>query len=820
MEKEQLRLEQEMKDQGVARYQTQKNRGVEHAPAEQKLIHQYVDSVAQGLAKWCETKTGSQAGQYILAQNFLSGHDPHVAAYLGIVGCFRAAVNQNPITIQKTAIQIADALINETGFNEYLNQVAGDKPKSYRQKVLESINRRTNPNFRSGVLAGRRRSMDMPGTVKLSGEAEMCAVGMRLISLCILHTPLFEILQFRPKNQNRGMSKTLRLSEEAQQWMERADSVFEHLSPVLTPMVIPPKEWTSPVSGGYLSIEQKLMKNRCPEQMAALEAAEIDPLYRGINYLQNVPYAINKRVLEVMRELNGTGLAGLPHAELDATLPEPFTGVSEGPDGQYTPEFVLWKKQRQEAYTEWFNSKSLRSSTLMKIRLAEKLSGYERIYFPWSLDWRDRLYPMPNYIHPQAEDAGKALLHFADGKPLGEEGAYWLAIHGANEFDIPSPVEGQKPSFSELYQWVLDHEREIRESAENPVDGTRWWTEAEKPFMFLAFCFEWRDYLDNGITMPTRIPVGMDGSCNGPQHFAALLRDEVGGKAVNLLPGARPNDAYMDVVKVVVPLVDTDTVNPDFADLWRGRITRPIVKRNVMTLTYGATVSGFRSQLADAIKKVEKKTGQPFFGEGEHNTGQLCHYLARKNDKAIRSVMVKACEGMDFLRDCAQVVSEHGYNDYIQWTTPLGVPLIQRYMKTKSKKVETYHGPLHFQLAIQEELPKVNVTGNRNGFAPNFIHSMDATHLLLTLLEAEKEGLTGFAAVHDSFGTHACDIPVLNRIIRETFVKMYSSGNILSDLLEELKTQVPAECHNLFPAVPEMGSLDLNKVLDSPYFFS
>ncbi len=35
-----------------------------------------------------------------------------------------------------------------------------------------------------------------------------------------------------------------------------------------------------------------------------------------------------------------------------------------------------------------------------------------------------------------------------------------------------------------------------------------------------------------------------DGSCNGLQHYAALARDQDGGRAVNLMPGEAPADVY------------------------------------------------------------------------------------------------------------------------------------------------------------------------------------------------------------------------------------------------------------------------------------
>lgn len=48
----------------------------------------------------------------------------------------------------------------------------------------------------------------------------------------------------------------------------------------------------------------------------------------------------------------------------------------------------------------------------------------------------------------------------------------------------------------------------------------------------------------NPSTYMSHLPVHMDGSCNGLQHYAALGRDEAGGKAVNLLPSDKPQDVY------------------------------------------------------------------------------------------------------------------------------------------------------------------------------------------------------------------------------------------------------------------------------------
>ena len=85
----------------------------------------------------------------------------------------------------------------------------------------------------------------------------------------------------------------------------------------------------------------------------------------------------------------------------------------------------------------------------------------------------------------------------------------------------------------------------------------------------------------------------------------------------------------------------------------------------------------------------------------------------------------------------------------------------------------------------------------------------------MTADECFKKGLV-FSAVHDSFWTHACDIDEMNSILREQFTELYSKP-ILEDLAEDFKIRFPiAE----FPPVPKRGTLLIDEVKKSPYFFA
>jgi len=51
----------------------------------------------------------------------------------------------------------------------------------------------------------------------------------------------------------------------------------------------------------------------------------------------------------------------------------------------------------------------------------------------------------------------------------------------------------------------------------------------------------------------------------------------------------------------------------------------------------------------------------------------------------------------------------------------------------------------------------------KNAFPPNFIHSLDSSHMMLTSLFCEREGIT-FVSVHDCFWTHPSSVAIMNKV--------------------------------------------------------
>lgn len=111
------------------------------------------------------------------------------------------------------------------------------------------------------------------------------------------------------------------------------------------------------------------------------------------------------------------------------------------------------------------------------------------------------------------------------------------------------------------------------------------------------------------------------------------------------------------------------------------------------------------------------------------------------------------------------------FRSSVIWTTPLGLPVVQPYRSAKRKLVSTKLA----SLALQEPgtVDPVSKRKQLQGFPPNFIHSLDATHMMLSANKCYEHGIT-FASIHDSFWTHASDINNMSRILRDAFVDMHS----------------------------------------------
>jgi DNA-directed RNA polymerase len=110
----------------------------------------------------------------------------------------------------------------------------------------------------------------------------------------------------------------------------------------------------------------------------------------------------------------------------------------------------------------------------------------------------------------------------------------------------------------------------------------------------------------------------------------------------------------------------------------------------------------------------------------------------------------------------------------------------------KTRKVLNASLPKEFRVSIREETDVLDEAKQASGVAPNFIHSLDASALVLTVNKMVAEGYKSFALIHDSFAVHACDSARLASALREAFVEMYTQHDPFKELFNGFRHMLTA----------------------------
>ncbi|KAH6856247.1 hypothetical protein B0I37DRAFT_366904 [Chaetomium sp. MPI-CAGE-AT-0009] len=587
----------------------------------------------------------------------------------------------------------------------------------------------------------------------------------------------------------------------------RGEALARHL-----PMVVEPVPWSKFDKGGFIASPNPLirLKNHEKDQRiyaeAAIERGDMEQMMRGLDVLGKTAWKINRPVFDVMLEAWNTG-------EEFANLPalDPKIVIPPEPDSTDDPmKRRVWLRSVKAAENEKSGLHSVRCFMNFQLEIARAFRD-QTFYFPHNIDFRGRAYPMPTYLNHMGADHMRGLLLFAKGKPLGERGLSWLKVQLSNVYGF------DKASLQEREAFATDNLENIFDSADNPLTGKRWWLQAEDPWQCLGACFELKAALSSPdpTAYVSHLPVHQDGTCNGLQHYAALGGDTWGAQQVNLIPGERPADVYSAVAQLVQEEVKKELeAGNEFAKAVDGKITRKVVKQTVMTNVYGVTFVGAKKQVQKQLDSlypdIEKETGVA--------STVLASYLAAKVFMALSTMFRGAHDIQNWLgeiggRVCRAMTPEQldrvaemsgeatkpkkskgkadaedemnaQFRNTLVWTTPLRMPVVQPYRKSGTRMIATCLQDLVLTNVDRDD--PVNRRKQLQAFPPNFIHSLDASHMMLSALECDAIGLT-FAAVHDSFWTHAANVDDMNAVIRDSFIRIHQE-----DVIGRLKAEFEA----------------------------
>lgn len=797
----QVAIEEEALAIGAHRYDERRAKDEAQTRPGQRLVIEAIKPLAGAITEWVDGVTSGKPSPNANLGYFLQDIEPMTAAFLTARKVVGSLARKD--SIQSVALSLSSLLEDVVNFDK----LKDESPRGYAQ-LQRKIKGSSHQGYRHVVM---RKQMKYAGvrTIKW-GSKDKLALGLLLIDLMEANVflngqPLFTRELSGSKNHQ---VYTLLPTESTLQWLEASHDRCKLLEPLHMPMCHEPRPWTTVDDGGYLTpkMQYSLVKTRGRKNyLEELKHHEMPMVYESINRLQSTAWRINTAVRDVIHEV---WERGLPYGKLPTKEPLPLP--PHAPEGASEEEIGKAKAAKAQVHDQNIRLMSKRLAMGTKLWLAEKFGGFEAIYFPHALDWRGRAYPVANYMHPQADDTGKALLEFAEGKALGENGAYWLAVHGANCYGV------DKLAFDDRAQWVLDNEAEIIDSALRPLDGNLFWTKTDDaPWRFLAFCKEWAGYVMSGRSesFVSRLPVAFDGSCNGLQHYSMMLRDEVGGKATNLIPSEKPSDIYSLVAAEAEKIVAQDQAAE--AKAWRGKIVRKIAKQPTMTMPYGAGQFGYKEQILAALRKMKEETG------ADHLAGvedfHASRYLASVMPTALAGVVVKAAEAMNWLQTAARVAAEDGLP--IRWMAPSGLPVVQDYREIIGERIQVRVTGERIDLTLSKEGDAIDRRKQAQGIAPNFVHALDAAHMMRTVVLCAEQGIHSLAMVHDSYATHAGDADALNVLLREAFVQQYEV-DVLEQFRDALIEQLPPKLAKKIPPLPTKGRLELEDVRSSDYFFA
>ncbi len=814
---DQLHLEEEMRSTGIQRFRDQtiqageNNQSTRTAPVRRLMTESHM-KVVEAIEAFIETANTGKAGRRHVALGlFQAVDDVDLMAHLALRQVLDS-ITSRP-SLSRAALSLAALIEDEMLFRAF---------KAQDKMTFKAVERKMKAKGNASYIRKSARAQAQHAGTTFEGwdNRAKLMLGTKLIELVIEATGIVAL-----KATSVGANHTSYVVEATQQtrdWINTEGSRMEWLAPLYMPCLIPPKAWTTPFDGGYHSGKVRrltLVKTHNRAYLSELEGADMPVVYGAVNALQETAWEINPGVLATMKEMwdSGVTFGILPEDKDDVDLPtKPLWLTEEMTKEEMTEEqqaqFRAWKQETAAAHDRKALAGCKRASFSRMMWVADKFAPAP-FYFPYQLDFRGRIYPVPLYLHPQGNDAARGLLTFSKSVPIYDEDAeLWLAVHGAGLWGV------DKVSMADRRAWVLANDEAICLAGNNPMEG-RFWTTAEKPWQALAFCIEWAGYRREGFGYESNLPVQMDGTCNGLQNFSAILRDEVGGAAVNLIPGDKPSDIYAKVAELVSKLVEQDAMSddPEVAAIalgWLGKVNRKVCKRPVMTLAYGAREYGFKQQVFEDTVIPWKASGEafPWVGSG----WKAAEYMGKLIWTCTGQVVVAARAAMDWLQEASRAASKAGIP--VNWRTPCGLMVSQAYRVTEGRDIRMTFDKVSIRLKLAEDKEKIDGRRQASGIAPNWVHSLDAAHLMRTTVASHESGIRSFSMIHDSYGTHAGNAQVLATSLREQFVAMYSERDVLKDFAEDVLAMLPEGTE--LPPMPAHGNLDLNLVLDSPFFFA
>ena len=305
-----------------------------------------------------------------------------------------------------------------------------------------------------------------------------------------------------------------------------------------------------------------------------------------------------------------------------------------------------------------------------------------------------------------------------------------------------------------------------------------------------------------------------------------MIKDYELGSKVNLLASSvddKPSDLYslmIDPIKTGIE--ELVAKNTDFSRLLNLNINRSLVKRSLMTISYGVTKKGVFDKLMDEHFIYSHKAGKINFYKSVDQsvstnvfTSSDIYQLGCVIYDSLYKVHPNLVGLVKYFNKIVELFND--LNLPVFWSPPSGLRVGQKYIKFVTSSITTKI--LGKTKKINLNVPDKNVLNKRkqvNAFVPNFIHSMDASYLAMIVNQIYKYYPTiSILNVHDCFGTTADNVKIIRYLVISTFIDIYSDSNFLDDfhnnIINYLTTHVDGVVVDNYKVIKEYGDDDYKK---------
>jgi DNA-directed RNA polymerase len=796
---EELRLEREARSEGIARYRkdvedaTKRGEGSKLTAVDRLLVHWFTPLRHMIAA---EKRACSMGRPGVNRREIGPVLKRFTTARLAITTMHEvlSLLLREPrgVTPTKLSLAIARALNAQENYRLLREQhLAGikesDHPVRYGHPawamLVHTSRRKITVQATNRVAARFSPSARWPIQIQLKTGACLLHLFSKVATVGDLDKP-FEDAFMRLKIFTGGHAKWhWRLSDAAMAAINEGHLYRQALAPVHYPMCVQPLRWTESDHGGYLTLPVSVVKRNAKFQ-------ENPEVREALNAVNSMPWRINRWVLDVMQEIADSGGNAALVPMLDWRVEYP----PKPDDYHANPEVKKkWKRLAQEVYHQNITRMAEAHVFHLMLDSARRMRDFDQIYFPQQLDFRGRQYPVPSHLNHHGSDLHRGLLELGESRPFGHDvrALNWLKVQ------LADACGHDHCTFEERVRWVDETEKEWLYWAQAPLKCTGWML-AEDPWQALAaahaLCCD---------DASTHFPGGIDGTNNALQHYAAMTRDENAAEMVNLKPGDSPEDFYGHVAGATDNIIDRDAeTGTENARMLQGLVNRKICKATAMTNYYGVTAVGARRQMYTSLKKL---------GFDKDSLYSASSYLS----KVVLRATVETCpavqEVLVWLRHCCREVIQRTGKTVV-WTSPIGMTVEQPYRNAKQYRTRTPFHELYCNRVDATCPPKL--VRQINAFPPNFVHSIDASHVMAAAIACKDCGIR-FASVHDRVITHVADLDRLAEIVRQHFYLIHEEPRLVV-LHDELQTRYGIE----LPPPPPMGYFDIAEVLESKYLFA